>query len=85
MPAASVPFLGSLNPAAPSRAPASSLAAIDASAAILAPGERLDSDVQELDGRRRRKRMVLGVVALFVVAFGGMFAALAESYTHAHP
>jgi hypothetical protein len=33
-----------------------------------------------LDGRKRRFRLVLTLVLLLVVAFGGLFAALAQSY-----
>jgi hypothetical protein len=46
---------------------------------------RLDPEMQALSGRRRRLRIVLGVAFFLFVVFGGLFLALAQSYTHAHP
>jgi hypothetical protein len=43
------------------------------------------TDALVIDGRRRKLRLALAVVGMLVVVFGGLFAALAESYTHAHP
>ncbi|HZU82970.1 MAG TPA: hypothetical protein VE987_08645 [Polyangiaceae bacterium] len=54
-------------------------------AAALDRPSHFDSQVPALDGRRRRARLVASVVALLAVTFGGLFAALAQSYTHAHP
>jgi hypothetical protein len=46
---------------------------------------RLDPEIEAaFSGRRRRLRGTIAVVLLFVVLFGGLFAALAQSYTHAH-
>jgi hypothetical protein len=46
---------------------------------------RLDPELKALDGRRRRARLILTVFVLLGVTFAVLFAALAESYTHAHP
>lgn len=46
---------------------------------------KLDSELGVFDGRRRRLRLALAVAFGLIVLFGGLFAALAESYTHAHP
>jgi hypothetical protein len=46
------------------------------------PSLHLDADFQGLDGRRRRRRLLAGVVVAIALAFGGLLAALAASYTH---
>jgi hypothetical protein len=45
---------------------------------------QLDPEMQALDGSRRRLRLLLGIAFVLLVGFAGLFAALAESYTHAH-
>ena len=47
-------------------------------AAILGP------EMQAFDGRRRRTRLVVTVVLACLVVFAGLFAALAQSYSHTH-
>ncbi len=64
----------------PHRAPALSALEIEA----MTRSVPMDDDIRAFDGRRRRLRMILlGVFAVLLV-FGGLFAMLAESYTHAH-
>jgi hypothetical protein len=44
----------------------------------------IDMDMRSFDGGRRRRRMMWLFVFGLLVVFGGLFALLAESYTHAH-
>lgn len=44
----------------------------------------LAPEMREFDGRRRRTRLVVAVVFGCLVVFAGLFAALAQSYTHTH-
>jgi hypothetical protein len=44
----------------------------------------MDADIAAFDGSRRRRRVILRFVIFVLVVFGGLFAALAESWTHAH-
>jgi hypothetical protein len=43
-----------------------------------------DPDIHAFDGRHRRLRTLLTVFSVLIVVFGGLFAALAASYTHHH-
>jgi hypothetical protein len=76
-------------PAAPLRAPALAQPGHSAARGLdIAAIERsvmLGPEMRAFDGRRRRLRLVLAVVFACLVVFAGLFAALAESYTHAHP
>jgi hypothetical protein len=67
--AASIPITVSLAP----RAPVLDVAAIERDASIDVDGA--------LDGRRRKRRLALTFVLLLLVVFGGLFAALARSYS----
>ncbi len=44
----------------------------------------LGPEMQAFDGRRRRTRLVVTVVLACLVVFAGLFAALAQSYSHTH-
>jgi hypothetical protein len=44
----------------------------------------IEPELKALDGRRRRARFMTGVIAFLVVAFGGLFFALAQSYMPTH-
>jgi hypothetical protein len=46
--------------------------------------QSIDVDVRGFDGKRRRRRMVVLFVLALLVLFGGLFAMLADSYSHAH-
>jgi hypothetical protein len=46
---------------------------------------QLGPEAASFDGTRRRRRLFVATVVGIVVVFGGLFAALAQSYTHAHP
>jgi hypothetical protein len=71
--AISVPAAPPSAPAVIARAPALDIAAIERDVHI-------DVDFA-LDGRRRRRRLAITFVLFLVVVFGGLFAALANSYT----
>jgi hypothetical protein len=45
---------------------------------------QLGPEAASFDGTRRRRRLFVATVVGIVVVFGGLFAALAQSYTHAH-
>jgi hypothetical protein len=45
----------------------------------------IDSELDAFNGRRRQRRLFVRVAVAVLVTFGGLFAALAQSYTHAHP
>ena len=53
--------------------------------AVPSSGAVVDVDVSAFDGARRKRRAALTFIVLAVVVFGGLFAMLAQSYTHAHP
>ena len=59
------------------RAPLLDVAAIDQDVAI-------DVDMRAFDGTRRRRRSVLLFAVFIIIVFGGLFAMLALSYSHAH-
>jgi len=44
----------------------------------------LDFDMKGFDGGKRKKRAVILFVLALVIVFGGLFAMLADSYSHAH-
>jgi hypothetical protein len=45
---------------------------------------KLGPEMDQFNGRRRRVRLALAVAFACLVVFGGLFLALAESYTHTH-
>jgi hypothetical protein len=46
---------------------------------------QLGPEAALFDGTRRRRKLFIATFVAIVVVFGGLFAALAQSYTHAHP
>jgi hypothetical protein len=70
-------------PAAPPSAPAVIARAPTLDVAAIERDVHIDVDFA-LDGRRRRRRLAITFVLFLVVVFGGLFAALANSYTP-HP
>jgi hypothetical protein len=44
----------------------------------------IDMDMRAFDGGRRKKQTIILFVVGLILVFGGLFALLAESYTHAH-
>jgi hypothetical protein len=44
----------------------------------------LDYDMKGFDGGTRKRRMLILFVLALLVVFGGLFALLADSYSHAH-
>jgi hypothetical protein len=69
--------MGQPQPGYHPQARAIDLAAIERSVA-------LGPEMRALDGRRRRTRLVVTVVLACLVVFAGLFAALAQSYSHTH-
>ena len=74
--ARAVPSFIQSSPAA--RAPAIDVAAIERQVS-------LDPEMRMFDGRRRRARLLVASAFALCVTFAGLFAALAQSYSHAHP